>query len=94
MSNHWGYVCRSHDPEIESDHWFNQGAALLAGVFQKERAREWPEDTDRGEPQKVVSLDHPDTAEPIHWLRQHPRCDVALRSEYGDTREIAGTRDA
>lgn len=85
MSNHWGYVCRSHDPEIESEHWFDRGAGVLAEVCQKVRAGEWPD-----------GVASPDgcyrTAEPILWLRQHPKCDVALRSEYGDTREIAGAR--
>jgi hypothetical protein len=86
LSTYWGFVCRSHDPEIESEHWFNCGAALLADVYQKERAGEWPNDFEEPwqEPTAVGG-----TRAPIFWLRQHPRCDVALRSEYGDTREIA-----
>lgn len=96
LSNSWGYVCRSHDPEIESDHWFNRGAALLAEVYQKVQAGEWPDCTDPllfGEPEGAVAPSGVyATREPIYWLRQHPRCDVALRSEYGDTREIAEPR--
>lgn len=88
-------MCRSHDPEIESEHWFNRGAALLADVYQKERAGEWPFDpelSDLGEPAKV-SHGRYETTAPIYWLRQHSRCDVALRSEYGDTRELASATE-
>lgn len=92
MSTYWGYVCRSHDPELESEHWFNRGAAVLADAFHKELAGEWPNNpqfTNWEEPEPVIapSGNH-QTTEPIYWLRQHPHCDVALRSEYGDTREI------
>lgn len=91
MSTYWGFVCRSHDPEIESEHWFNRGAALLADAYQKQRAGEWPniEGLPWPEPQGVEPPGggFPKT-DPIHWLRAHPACDVALRSEYGDTREL------
>jgi hypothetical protein len=96
MSTYWGYVCRSHDPEIESEHWFNRGAALLADVYQKVRAGAWPDGADMGgwkEPE-LVNFNGYATVGPIYWLEAHPRCDVALRSEYGDTREIAGEADA
>jgi hypothetical protein len=91
LSTYWGFVCRSHDPEIESEHWFNCGAALLADVYQKERAGEWPDDDgyEYGEPATINHDGYPPTTAPIIWLRAHPRCDVALRSEFGDTREIA-----
>jgi hypothetical protein len=94
MSTYWGYVCRSHDPEIESEHWFNQGAALLAGVYQKVRAGSWPDGADMGGWKEPALVEHNgyETAGPVLWLEEHPRCDVALRSEYGDTREIAGSR--
>lgn len=90
MSTYWGFVCRSHDPEIESEHWFNRGAAVLADAFQKERSGEIL-NNQYGEPTQTIKspLGTYETFEPIYWLRQHPRCDVALRSEYGDTREIA-----
>lgn len=65
---------------------------MLADAFQKERAGEWPfspdpELSEWGEPAEVVGSYS--TTAPIYWLRQHSRCDVALRSEYGDTRELA-----
>lgn len=90
MSTYWGFVCRSHDPEIESEQWFNCGAAVLADAFQKERAGDWLNSEQFDEPLPVVAPGGTwVTSEPIYWLRQHPVCDVALRSEYGDTRELA-----
>ena len=77
MSTYWGYVCKSHEPPIESEHWFNHGYLTLEQVFRKERAGEWPDQED------VMHRGYA-TKEPIQWLRQHPHCEVALRNEYGD----------
>lgn len=42
MSKYWGYVCESHDPPIESDHWLNHGDDALIDLFHKVRNGEWP----------------------------------------------------
>lgn len=42
MSKHWGYVCQSHNPAIESERWLNHGEKVLADVFRLERAGQWP----------------------------------------------------
>lgn len=95
MSKRWGYVCQSHDPEITSDTWLNHGADVLAEAYRRERGGEWPDD-------RAWSAQWPDLdAKPapiehngeewqggIHWLREHPRCVVALRSEYGEIRPL------
>lgn len=86
MSTHWGYVCQSHDPELESDDWFNHGEARLIELLRIERAGHWLND-EWGNPTSVPELEH---AGPIYWLREHPRCKVALRNEYGATKEIPG----
>ena len=91
MSTYWGYVCRSHDPELESEHWFNHGSEELRDAAIKERAGEWPNDFTEPweEPAAVVGKLGPyQTRAPIFWLREHPKCDVALRNEYGDTEEL------
>jgi hypothetical protein len=93
MSTYWGYVCESHDPPLESERWFNHGADMLTEVFLQERAGEWPNDPEMlhwEEPVPVVHRGHATTA-PIEWLRQHPRCAIALRNEYGDRRPIGET---
>lgn len=87
MSKEWGYVCRSHDPELPSDQWINHGEDILADVARTYRQGLWPNNDQWGQP---VGFYHDGIAwtAPITWLQQHPRCDIALRSEYGDTEEI------
>lgn len=90
MSTHWGYTCLSHDPPLSSDTWFNHGEQILLHAYQTERAGQWPRDpaiTAWDEPVPVYNGGHGTTA-PIEWLRQHPRCNVALRNEYGDVQPI------
>lgn len=90
MSTYWGYVCVSHDPPLESEHWFNHGEDVLVDAFLRERAGEWPNDpsfTAWDEPVPLVLRGY-ETTSPISWLREHPRCEVALRNEYGDIRPI------
>lgn len=99
MSTHWGFVCQSHDPELTSEWWFNHGETLLAKVYAEERRGQWPDDPEYGpggrwdalgpSPLPVVNANHPlGTIAPIEWLRLHPRCKVALRNEYGETRDL------
>lgn len=83
MSKHWGYVCQSHDPELASEPWFNRGDQLLRDVQAAECAGQFPQgdafwDAD-------VEIDGVDVRHAVSWLREHPRCKVALRNEYGDT---------
>jgi len=86
MSTYWGYVCQSHDPELESERWFNHGEDVLAEVYRIERAGDWPNDP-LDDPRPVGHREY-NTNAPIVWLREHPRCQVALRSEYGDTKPL------
>lgn len=90
MSTYWGYVCKSHDPELPSDRWFNHGEELLIGVYLQERyLGGWP-NTKWDDPIPVMgSPNYPQgTDAPVWWLREHPRCKVALRSEYGKEVEL------
>lgn len=90
MSTYWGYVCQSHDPHLESERWFNHGEDVLTEAYQLERAGEWPNDPAwplLDEPRDVKHRGY-FTSAPIHWLREHPKCQVALRSEYGDTKSL------
>jgi hypothetical protein len=94
VSTYWGYVCKSHNPPIESEHWFNRGEDILREAYRLEQAGEWPTvaptalDLKYGwdlDPEPVSW-----TTEPIHWLRAHPHCDVALRNEYGVEEPLDG----
>lgn len=87
MSTHWGFVCQSHDPELISEAWFNHGDGFLTQVFATVRAGQWPEN-EWGEPEPTRFGGHGEVVGPIYWLREHPRCKVALRNEYGVTKEI------
>lgn len=95
MSTYWGFVCESHDPPLESEHWFNHGDKVLIDLFIRERAGVWPVDTAKlerfpalgPEPMPVEHRGYVTTA-PVDWLREHPRCSIALRNEYGDRRAL------
>jgi hypothetical protein len=89
MSTYWGYVCRSHDPELESEHWINHGEEVLADIANRALGPQgWPEQPVLGGPIPFY-FDGVHWTAPIVWLQQHPRCDIALRNEYGKTEEIA-----
>lgn len=81
MSTYWGYVCVSHDPPIESEHWHNHGEQRLVDAL-KARAS-----------YAAVPLDHDYGGDQLppegYWLRQHPHCRVLLRNEYGKEVDIA-----
>lgn len=92
MSKHWGYVCQSHNPQIESERLINWGQDTLTDAYRRERAGEWPNDA--GFAEEWPALDPvplPVTHNGfeyqgvIPWLREHPYCVIALRSEYGET---------
>ena len=91
MSTYWGFACVSHDPPLTSERWFNHGEGTLRQAFRLERAGAWPNDPDMPEvleePLPVAHRGHATTA-PIQWLREHPRCTVVLRNEYGDTEPL------
>lgn len=91
MSTYWGYVCKAHEPPIESEHWFNHGQHILAEVLTSERAGEWPSD-EWGDPGAVNHRGYV-TDSPVVWLRQHPHCKVWLRNEYGDEFDPAQESD-
>jgi hypothetical protein len=100
MSTYWGYVCESHDPPLVSEHWINHGDRTLADAFHLERAGEWPDvpvivgvnDALGPEPEQVTFYDSGyGSAAPIYWLREHPRCEVALHNEYGERQLIGET---
>ena len=91
MSTYWGYVCDSHDPPLISERWFNHGEAVLTDAYTRERAGQWPTDpniTAWDEPVPVVSSGGYETTAPISWLREHPRCTLALHNEYGDRQAL------
>ena len=92
MSTRWGYACVSHDPPLLTERWLNHGDGILAEAFHIERAGKWPDDPEwprLENPMPVLYTNgHPATAEPIHWLRRHPHCEVILQNEYGDTKPI------
>lgn len=80
MSTYYGYVCKSHTPNLPSEHWFNHGDQLLADTYRIERAGNWPNDA-FGDPIGVGgNYGH---SAPIWWLRQHPNCAIAILDEYG-----------
>lgn len=79
MSTYYGYVCKSHTPNLASEHWFNHGEELLAEAYKHERAGTWPNDV-TGDPESVAY----GMAAPIYWLRDHPNCIIAIRNEYGE----------
>ena len=88
MSTYWGYVCRSHIPNIISDHWLNHGEDELRDVARLVRLGAWPDHPHYGGPIGFY-FDGTTWTDPIIWLRQHPHCDVALHNEYGGTEELA-----
>lgn len=83
MSTEWGYVCQSHDPELESDHWFNHGQAKLREIFADREALFRVYELDYG-----LALANTDLYGPTCWLMMHRNCAVAVRNEYGDTEPI------
>lgn len=88
MSTYWGFVCESHDPPLVSEHWFNHGEEPLRFAATAVRAGTWPESDDEWHDPKPVEHMGYRTTSPIEWLRKHPKCSIALHSEYGDTRPI------
>jgi hypothetical protein len=92
MSKHWGYVCQSHNPQIESERLINWGQDTLADAYRRERAGEWPNNAAFAEEWPALDpVPLPVTHNGfeyqgvIPWLREHPHCVIALRSEYGET---------
>lgn len=98
MSTYWGFACVSHDPPLVSECWFNRGDDRLAEAFHLERAGEWPDDPKWPALENPMPMTYSDglhgTAAPIHWLREHPRCEVVLQNEYGDTKPIPPREEA
>lgn len=86
MSKYWGYVCRSHDPELVSEHWYNHGEQALTELYRKFHAEPWPVN-EWGELEETEVHGQRTTA-PVYWLNQHRNCNVALSNEYGDTQEL------
>lgn len=80
MSTYYGYVCKSHEPNLISEHWLNHGDQELTDAYHAERNGDWPSTLDGG-PAPLINYAG---AAPIYWLRQHPNCTIALHNEYGD----------
>jgi hypothetical protein len=89
VSTYWGYVCESHDPPLASEHWFNHGEDTLAALVRAVRNGSWPVD-EIDEPAPVDHMGYA-TSAPVRWLREHPRCTIALHNEYGATKPIEET---
>ena len=88
MSAYWGYQCISHDPPLTSEHWFNHGEETLRTLFAKMRAGTWPIDDILGPvPVSNGNSGHSTNSPPV-WLMEHPKCEVVLHNEYGDTAPI------
>ena len=86
MSTDWGYVCKSHEPNITSEAWLNHGDEVLKTVFVLERNGLWPNEPDANFPPDEwgpVKVPYLDQDWPVRWLREHPNCVVALKNEYG-----------
>lgn len=93
MSTNWGYVCTSHVPHIESEHWYNHGEDLLTTIYVFERAGMWPDRRVGGEHGWDEPINVPVGGEyannwPVLWLRSHPECNVELANEYGDRERL------
>lgn len=86
LSKYWGYVCRSHDPELVSEHWYNHGEQALTELYRKFHAEPWPIN-EWGELEETEVHGQMTTA-PVYWLNQHRNCNVALHNEYNDVEEI------
>lgn len=86
MSTYYGYVCRSHHPNIVSEHWINHGAEKLRDVAWIVRNGRWKVD----ENERPIPFYHDGVFwdAPIWWLLQHPHCDIALHNEYGVIEEL------
>lgn len=78
MSTYWGYRCISHNPHLESEHWYNHRENMLGELLQKKAlipaaievaSTVW----DAQLPQEV------------HWLAHHLNCSVEVVNEYGET---------
>lgn len=104
MSRHFGYRCVSHDPPLNSERWGNWGDDILRDIHKAHRegtlAME-PEFYESGPfagqenyTRDYVALpvhrnsDHYTTTGPMHWLDDHPHCEVVLQDEYGGTATI------
>ena len=86
MSTNWGYVCKSHEPNITSTMWLNHGEEILETVFVLERNGLWPNEPDVNFPSDQwdpVDVPYLDENWPVCWLREHPNCVIALKNEYG-----------
>ena len=97
MSWDWGYVCKSHEPNIKSEHWYHHGDDLLILMYHLVRADMWPKQPDPlwDEEQwgyqpvvhRKITSEGGDTYA-VDWLKQHPNCEIALQDEYGKEKPI------
>jgi len=104
VSKHWGYVCVSHDPPLASERFGNHADDILRDIHRAHRAGTLamePEVHESGPfagqtnyTRDYVALpmhhgsDHYKSTAPMNWLDDHPRCEIMLRSEYGDIEPI------
>lgn len=96
MSTHWGYACISHDPPLLMDDFGGVGGRpnhafdAMVEALAAHRQGTWP----REEPYPGAGYTNPvaltgatgcESAAPLYFLDQHPRCRIAIFNEYGDT---------
>lgn len=82
MSTYWGYACKSHDPALVSEHWFNHGDGALRKVLDTYRLGYWP--TDEWDQPLPMSHNGYSTSSPLYWLRGHAKCNIGIINEYGE----------
>jgi hypothetical protein len=80
MSTYVGYVCLSHTPIVESDHWYNHGFERLKEALDHRAAIV----------EAFKRLDTYNVPPEAEWLMQHPKCSVVIGNEYGDVYDSTG----
>lgn len=81
MSTAIGYICQTHEPNIESELWYQRSyfERLLKLIAS------------RDEVLKALDLVEIDTVPPeVEWMRNHRNCKVGIIDEYGRLYGING----
>lgn len=87
MSTDWGFACLSHDPPLVlyPDYPSRDG---MADLLTRIRSGTWPTITEFAGT-AIESIEDAPYAEhwsaPVKFLREHPKCRIAIVSEYGET---------
>jgi hypothetical protein len=82
LSTYWGYRCLSHDPPLDSERLSNHHADMLVATLRA-----------RPHVLKAIEVGHLHggfiTPEWWRFLVDHPRCEVVVVNEYGETLPVA-----